>query len=313
MTDPQLHIPILVEPILEYLQVAITAQGHYVDGTLGAGGHTVAILTHNPNARVLGFDRDPNALQIARERLANYLDRVTLIHDTYETMTAHVHAWLLGNTPQVDGILLDLGLSSMQVDQAERGFSFRHEGALDMRFDPTADSPTAAELVNHLDEADLANLIYRYGEESQSRRIARQIVQSRPIHTTTQLANIIAALFPRHRDRIHPATLTFQALRIAVNDELKAVETVLPNAIDLLKSGGRLAVITFHSLEDRIVKQTFKTAATDCICPPEQPICTCDHHATIRLITRKPHIPNTEEIQTNPRARSAKLRVIEKM
>jgi 16S rRNA (cytosine1402-N4)-methyltransferase len=213
----------------------------------------------------------------------------------------------------VDGILLDLGLSSMQLDDGSRGFAFRHDAPLDMRFDPTSNDPTAADLVNGLDETELANLIYEYGEESNSRRIARAIVEARPVETTTQLAEIVARTHRGPREKIHPATQTFQALRIAVNHELEAVEIVLPMALNLLKGGGRLAVITFHSLEDRIVKQYFKHEATDCICPPRQPICTCDHHASLVLVNRKPLTASDAEIQQNPRARSAKLRIIEKL
>ncbi len=233
------------------------------------------------------------------------------MHSSYVEMQAAAES--IGWT-QVDGILLDLGLSSMQVDQPERGFAFRHEGPLDMRFDPGGDEPTAAELLNGLDAEELADIFYRYGEERQSRQIARMIVKQRPFESTGQLAGAIEALAPRHRsDKIHPATRVFQALRIAVNDELSTLERTLPLALDLLRPGGRLAVISFHSLEDRIVKQHFKLANTDCICPPEVPVCMCGHHATVRLVNRKPLEANAAEVAANPRSRSAKLRVVEKL
>ncbi len=211
----------------------------------------------------------------------------------------------------VDGILLDLGLSSMQLDTPERGFSFQQDAPLDMRFDP-ASPTTAADLVNNLPQDELADLIYRNGEERASRRIARAIVKARPLQTTRQLAAVIETVLPR-KGRIHPATQTFQALRIAVNQELERVENVLPQAVAALKSGGRLAIISFHSLEDRIVKEYFRRESRDCICPPRQPVCTCGHKATLKEITRKPITPGEAEIAANPRARSAKLRIAEKL
>lgn len=211
----------------------------------------------------------------------------------------------------MDGILLDLGASSMQFDSPKRGFSFLADGPLDMRFDP-ANPLTAAQIVNEWPEAELANVIYRYGEEPASRRIARAIVQSRPITGTGNLAAVIERVQPR-RGPHHPATQTFQALRIAVNGELDAVEQTLPVAVQALGPGGRLAVISFHSLEDRIVKEFFRFESRDCICPPKQPVCTCGHKASIREIARRPITPAEEEITQNPRARSAKLRVAEKL
>jgi 16S rRNA (cytosine1402-N4)-methyltransferase len=201
----------------------------------------------------------------------------------------------------------------MQLDQAERGFAFMQDGPLDMRFDPTSGEPSAADLVNLLDAGELADILYRYGEERHSRRIAQAIVAARPLHTTRALAEVVARASRGPREKIHPATRTFQALRIAVNDELGAVERALPATISLLRPGGRLAVISFHSLEDRIVKQTFKREATDCLCPPRQPICTCGHRASVALITRKPVEADEAEIARNPRSRSAKLRVVERL
>lgn len=306
------HIPVLLAPVLDLLRVNELRAGRFVDGTVGAGGHAAAILEAAPDARLLGLDRDPAALALARERLALFGERAMLVHASYEDMPAQVAAWL-GEGAQVDGILLDLGVSSMQLDQAERGFAFMQEGPLDMRFDPTSDVPTAADLVNLLEADELADILYRYGEERHSRRIAQAIVANRPFHTTRELAEVVASAYRGPREKIHPATRTFQALRIAVNDELGAVERTLPRAIDLLRPGGRLAVISFHSLEDRIVKQTFKREATDCICPPRQPVCTCGHTASVKLITRKPVEADDAEIAHNPRSRSAKLRVVERL
>jgi 16S rRNA (cytosine1402-N4)-methyltransferase len=265
-----------------------------------------------PEARLLGLDCDPAALAIALQRLAPYGDRATLEHESYEHMGRLVPPWLEGERG-VDGILLDLGISSMQVDDAERGFAFMREGPLDMRFDPTSGGISAADLVNSWDADELADILFRYGEERHSRALARAIIAARPITTTRELAQVIEKALRGPREKIHPATRTFQALRIAVNDELGAVERVLPIAINLLKPGGRLAVISFHSLEDRIVKQTFKEEATDCLCPPPQPICTCEHTARVALITRKPVQAEDGEIAANPRSRSAKLRVVERL
>jgi 16S rRNA (cytosine1402-N4)-methyltransferase len=313
MSDSNPHIPILVEAVLDSLNASIKSDALYIDGTIGAGGHSRAILSARDDSRLLGLDRDPQAVQLAMARLVAFRDRATLIHDTYLNMAVHAGEWLGNESPLVDGILLDLGLSSMQLDQPERGFAFRYNAPLDMRFDSTGDGPTAADLVNTLPADALADILYEYGEERHSRRIAHAIVDARPVTTTTQLAEIVADAYRGPRQKIHPATRTFQALRIAVNSELDAVTEVLPIAIDLLKPGGRLAVITFHSLEDRIVKHTFRDAATDCICPPRQPVCTCDHRATIKLVNRKLITASEAEKNKNPRARSAKMRVVERL
>ncbi len=284
--------------------------GLYIDGTVGGGGHAEAILEHSaPRGRLLGLDRDPTALAHARRRLAAFGARVTLRHASYARMGEI--AAEEGFTA-VDGILLDLGYSSLQIDDASRGFAFRLEGPLDMRFDPQAGGTTAADLVNTLPETALAELIRRYGEERRSRAIARAIVAARPLRTTTQLAEVIARAVPR-RGRIHPATRTFQALRIAVNRELEVLEESLPIALALLRPGGRLAVITFHSLEDRLVKRTFRRWSGRCECPPELPLCPCEEEPKVRWITRKPIVPSAEEVSVNPRSRSAKLRVVEKV
>ena len=303
-----MHLPVLLAETIDALQPH--SGGVYLDGTVGAGGHAEAILrASDPSGRLIGFDQDEQALIVARQRLAGFGERVALFHANFDQMK---QVTLTQAIPLADGILLDIGVSSMQLDQAERGFSFREDAPLDMRMNQTA-GQTAADLVNELGQDELANLIYQYGEERLSRRIARAIVQARPIERTQQLAEVIARATPGggRRQKIHPATRTFQALRIAVNDELGALERVLPQALKLLKPGGRLAIITFHSLEDRLVKQFFRRESQDCICPPEQLICTCDHQASIKLITKRPITATTTEIDVNPRARSAKLRVVE--
>lgn len=305
MTAP--HLPVLYKEIIHALQPK--AGGRYIDGTLGAGGHSAGLLEASaPTGEVLAFDLDPQAIEIARARLASFDERVHIIQASYVEMAEGVVrlGW-----DAVDGIVLDLGVSSMQLDTAERGFSFLQDAPLDMRFSPNA-SLSAADLVNFLPEGELADILFRYGEERQSRRIARAIAQNRPITTTRQLADLVLKTIGK-KERIHPATRAFQALRIAVNGELETVESVLPVAIGLLRSGGRLAVISFHSLEDRIVKETFRRESTDCLCPPHQPVCTCGHKAIIRLVTRKPIEASEVEIQENSRARSAKLRVVEKL
>jgi 16S rRNA (cytosine1402-N4)-methyltransferase len=305
---PQGHTPVLYQRVLEAVQPE--ASGRYIDGTLGAGGHAYGILeASSPGGELLGIDRDHAALSAAEARLRPFGERVHFRHGTYAQMKAHAAAigW-----DAVGGVLLDLGLSSMQLDDPDRGFSFRYDGPLDMRFDQDQ-SMRARDLVNELPEAALADLIQRYGEERRARRIARAIVQARPIEGTLALAGVVQQAVRRSSGRVHPATKTFQALRIAVNDELDQLQRGLDQAVDLLKPGGRLAVIAFHSLEDRIVKRTLHLESRDCICPPEQPVCTCDHVARLRLITKRPLRPDEDEIRSNPRARSARLRVAERL
>lgn len=303
-----MHLPVLYQDIIHALQPQ--SEGRYVDGTLGAGGHASGILeASQPNGQLLGLDVDPQALEISRARLAPYGIRAIIRHASYTTLTEQLRQ--IGWTA-VNGIVLDLGVSSMQLDTGSRGFSFREDAPLDMRFDPSRpDTPSAADLVNTLSEHDLADVIFRYGEERHSRRIARAILQARPLHTTGELAKVVTRVV--HGGDHHPATRTFQALRIAVNGELDAVETVLPQAVKALAPGGRLAIIAFHSLEDRIVKEYFRQESRDCICPPRQPVCGCGHKASLREITRKPIQATDAEIETNPRARSARLRVAEKL
>jgi 16S rRNA (cytosine1402-N4)-methyltransferase len=304
------HHPVLYNEIIHALQP--TGGGFYVDGTLGAGGHAWGILdASGPDGHLLGLDVDPQALELARERLAPFGSRAILVQASYVTLSEQLAALDWGT---VDGILLDLGVSSMQLDTPQRGFSFLADAPLDMRFDPT-NPVRAADLVNTLPEAELANLLFTYGEEQRSRQIARAIVNARPLYTTAQLADVVAGAARKRGapgTRIHPATLTFQALRIAVNRELEALETVLPQAVEALAPFGKLAVISFHSLEDRIVKTFFRRESKDCLCPPRQPVCTCGHQATIIELTRRPIRPQAAEMQKNTRSRSARLRVAEK-
>ncbi|MFZ5884961.1 MAG: 16S rRNA (cytosine(1402)-N(4))-methyltransferase RsmH [Chloroflexota bacterium] len=310
------HQPVLYKEIIHALQPK--PGGRYVDGTLGAGGHARGILEAcAPDGQLLGLDVDPQALEIARKTLAPYEGRVHLAQASYTTLSTQLArlGW-----EAVDGILLDLGASSMQFDTPERGFSFQHDAPLDMRFDPRAPQ-TAADIVNGYSERELADLIYEYGEERNARKIARAIVRARPLHTTRQLVAVIEAVSPRSFDRLrtargnrlHPATRTFQALRIAVNDELASVRAVLPQAVAGLRSAGRIAVISFHSLEDRIIKEFFREQSRDLVNPPYERIYEEERKATLKEITRKPITPSEEEIRNNPRARSAKLRIAEKL
>ena len=280
-----------------------------MDGTLGAGGHAAGLLAASePGGLLLGLDIDPQALALARQTLAPFGERAWLKKASYTSLPGQLAelGW-----DKVDGILLDLGASSMQFDSPQRGFSFLNDGPLDMRFDPS-NPLTAAEIVNAWPEQELADIIFRYGEEPASRRIARAIVAARPVGGTRDLAAVIERVQPR-RGPHHPATQTFQALRIAVNDELESLEKILPLAVQALGPGGRLAIVSFHSLEDRLVKEYFRRESKDCLCPPRQPICTCGHKASIKEITRRPITPTEAEINRNSRARSAKLRVAEKL
>lgn len=299
------HVPVLYDEVLAGL--CVVADGFYVDGTIGAGGHALGLLQLSaPDGHILGLDVDPNALEISRQRLVSYGDRVTLVRSNFASMKEQVDALGMG---LANGVLLDLGVSSMQLENPEQGFSFRFAGPLDMRLDPALPR-TAADLVNSLPERALADLIYRYGEERASRAIARAIVDARPVRTTSELADVVSRVVRRRK--IHPATQTFQALRIAVNDELARLREGISAALSVLKPGGRLAVITFHSLEDRIVKRFFAQEAKNCICPTEVLVCTCGHRATVEQVTRKPVRPGDQEVARNPRSRSAKLRIAAK-
>lgn len=293
------HVPVLYNEVLAGLDVR--SGGLYIDGTVGAGGHAAGILEGtSPDGRLIGFDRDAAALAVAAERLLPYGDRVRLIHAPYTALAEHVEVG------SATGMVLDLGLSSLQMDDPERGFAFRFEGPLDMRFDVRS-GLTAEAVVNTWPVDELADALFEYGEERHSRRIARAIVEARPLKTTGQLADVIARAEGRYRERIHPATRTFQALRIVVNDELGQVAEGLPLAVQALASGGRLAVITFHSLEDRIVKRFFRQASG-----------VVEEGAnfsspTLRLVNKKVIEPTAAEIEANPRSRSAKLRLIERL
>lgn len=302
------HQPVLWDEAVDALQPR--SGGRYADGTFGGGGHTQLLLARSaPDGRVIAFDLDPEAIE--RGRSLQLGDHLVLVHDSFATL--HEAAQTAHMLP-LDGILLDLGFSSYQIDDPARGFSLRLDGPLDMRFDPSRGA-SAADLVNDLDEQSLADLIWRYGEERNSRRIAAAIVRARKqqrIETTGQLATIVASATGGVRGRIHPATRTFQALRIAVNDELETLTRTLDTAVASLGPGGRLAVISFHSLEDRIVKQFIARASATCVCPPEQPVCTCQTIPTLKPVG-KPVKPTSEEIEHNPRSRSAIMRVAERL
>jgi len=283
----------------------------FVDATLGLGGHAEAILKSAENVTVIGIDRDAQAIGYAEERLAKYGARVQIFHRNFAEIKEVLAE---AKVEKANGILADLGVSSLQFDSAERGFSFRFDAPLDMRMNAESETETAAELLENLSEEEIADLIYKYGEERLSRRIARRIVWKRkigePIKTTKELAETVEKAIGRGpKDKIHPATRTFQALRIAVNGELEILEDFISDSTDILKTGGRLAVITFHSLEDRIVKHAFQKLAGKCFCPPRIPVCVCGAEKKVEILTRKPVVPNEMETLNNPRSRSAKLRV----
>ncbi len=303
-----MHKPVLYKEIIHALQPR--SGGRYVDGTLGAGGHARGILEAcTPDGLLLGLDVDPQALALARETLAPYEGRIRLVQASHITLGEQLAA---AGWDSIDGMVLDLGASSMQFDNPERGFSFMQDGPLDMRFGPHL-AMSAADIINTYDERELADIIFKYGEDRDARRIARAIVQSRPLHTTGELVAVIEKASPRRGDKTHPATQTFQALRIVVNEELAAVEITHPQAVAALKPGGRCAVISFHSLEDRIVKEYFREQSKDIVNPPYEQIYEEERMAVVKLITKKPILPSDEEIRENPRARSAKLRVVEKL
>ncbi len=301
------HTPVLVQQIIDGLMVK--SGGSYVDGTLGGGGHTEKILRHcAPNGKVLAFDLDLTAIKAARDRFKQFTSNLSIIHGSYSNMRDHAHSIDFGSA---DGVLLDLGFSSIQLDSSGKGFSFLKDEPLDMRFDTTG--PKASDLVNNMPEKELALLIYRYGEERKSRVIARAIINNRPIHSSSQLGNLIFKILGRRKENIHPATRTFQALRIAVNHELDNLRQGLDQAISLLSPYGRLAVISYHSLEDRMVKTVFREGSSNCICPPDLDVCGCQHKASIQLVTRKVVRPTFDEVLSNPRSRSAKLRIVQKL
>ena len=307
------HRPVLLRETIELL--AAERGGLFVDCTVGLGGHSEAILQAFPDATVLGIDRDDEALELARERLAQYGSRFRSVHADFRELT---RVLATAKVSQPRGILADLGVSSWQLDSPSRGFSFRHDAPLDMRMDAAGGGETAAELLGRLSEVDIARIIFEYGEERRSRRIARFIVERRergePVSTTRDLAQLVErAVGPGKKRRIHPATRTFQALRIAVNQELENLDRFVADAVDLLEPEGRLAVISFHSLEDRIIKRTLLKLSGRCQCPPRVPQCTCGARRMIEILTRRPITPVEEEVAGNPRARSAKLRAGRKL
>lgn len=306
------HISVLLEECLDAL--SIKSAGIYVDGTLGGAGHSSRIAARLTTGRLIGIDRDPVALQAAGGRLAPYKDNVTLVHSNFCDMADVLKSL---NIPGVDGILLDLGVSSPQLDDGARGFSYMTDAPLDMRMN-SGDSLSAETVVNTWSQDELRRILYTYGEERYAPQIAAAICRRRaekPVQTTLELVDIIRSAMPPAalREKQHPAKRTFQAIRIAVNDELGAVEKIMREAFDLLNPGGRLAVITFHSLEDRIVKTAMADAAKGCTCPPNFPVCVCGKKPRVKLISRKPITASDAELTANPRARSAKLRVCEKL
>ncbi|UQZ87050.1 Ribosomal RNA small subunit methyltransferase H [Paenibacillus konkukensis] len=313
------HITVLKEEAVEGLQ--IKPDGVYVDCTLGGAGHSSEIASRlGPNGLLIAFDQDDAALANAKIRLEPYQDKVRLIRSNFREIEAQLGAVeraVRDGKPQVDGILFDLGVSSPQLDEADRGFSYNHDAELDMRMDRTADL-TAKEIVNEWPEQEIARILFEYGEEKFARRIAANIAAARakgPIETTGQLVELIKEGIPAAARRTgpHPAKRSFQALRIAVNDELGAFEEALEQSIRSLAPGGRVAVITFHSLEDRICKQTFAKYVERCTCPPDFPLCVCGNKGIVKLVNRKPLEAGAEELEANPRARSAKLRIAEKL
>lgn len=307
------HRPVLLEETVSGL--VTVDDGLYVDCTLGGGGHTEAILRACPRGRVVGIDRDTEAIEASKQRLAPYGERALFIWNNFANLEQILNEQ---GIEKADGFLFDLGISSPQLDHAERGFSYQQDAPLDMRMDRTGDTLTAADIVNNASAEELTDLIYRYGEERWAKRISEFICRARaerPLETTGQLVSAIKAAIPKkvRADGHHPAKKTFQALRIAVNNELNIIAPAMECAARHLNPGGRLAVISFHSLEDRIVKDTMKYLTKDCICPPEQIVCTCRKERLIKIITRKPIVSGEAELAENPRARSAKLRIAQRV
>jgi 16S rRNA (cytosine1402-N4)-methyltransferase len=304
------HEPVLFTEVLEFL-IPSRNDGTLVDATLGLGGHAEGLLQGHSDVRLIGIDRDPEALERSRQRLSRFGDRVTLVRGRHESL---IDILKQSGTETISGLLADLGVSSMQLDDAARGFSFRFDAPLDMRMGP--DGRTAADLVSTLDEYELARILRDYGEEPFARPIARAIVKARdeaPIETTTRLAEVIRTVKKPRYNEIDPATLTFQALRIATNEELSGLDRFIDDAVSVLETGARIAVISFHSLEDRIVKRAFRRLKGECTCPPNLPVCGCGAKEIVNVLTGRPVTASEEEIARNPRSRSAKLRVAEKL
>ncbi|MBQ9249714.1 MAG: 16S rRNA (cytosine(1402)-N(4))-methyltransferase RsmH [Oscillospiraceae bacterium] len=312
MTEQPKHVSVLLQECLEYLN--IKPDGIYLDGTLGLGGHSFEIASRLTTGRLIGIDRDETAIDRAGKRLAPFADKITLVHGNFCDAAAILDNLGIGG---VDGMLFDLGVSSPQLDEAQRGFSYQQDAPLDMRMDGTA-ALTAWDVVNTWDENRLNRILWDYGEERYARRITGAILKRReqkPIESTLELVDVIKSAMPAAalREKQHPAKRSFQAIRIAVNDELGAIASMLETAPDKLNIGGRLCVISFHSLEDRIVKSGIHAREDGCTCPREAPVCTCGFHQTLKSVKRKPILPSEEEIRDNPRARSAKLRVAERV
>ena len=303
------HIPVMLEECMELLNLAQRPAGVFVDGTLGGGGHTEQILERT-TGRVIGIDRDWDALRAAGARLSPFGERFVPLHGNYANIKTLLEQ---ASVDGMDGMLMDLGVSSYQLDNPERGFSFHNDAPLDMRMDQTAEL-TAEKVLNTYPEKELVRIISQYGEEKWAVRIAKFIMAARPLHTTMNLVRVIDAAVPaaERRKVSHPARRTFQAIRIEVNSELSLLEPALRDAVDCLKPGGRLVVITFHSLEDRIVKQTFQSLQNPCTCPPKTPVCICGKKPLGRVVTRKPVLPTQEECERNLRSHSAKVRAFEK-
>ncbi|HUV52259.1 MAG TPA: 16S rRNA (cytosine(1402)-N(4))-methyltransferase RsmH [Dehalococcoidia bacterium] len=308
MCASPVHEPVLLDEVIDALQ--IQRGGRYVDCTVNGGGHAEAILDECiPGGKLLGIDADPEAIKVATERLKSYGKDAILVNENFKYLENICTRY--GFHP-VNGILFDLGMSTLQLESSGRGFSFQQDAPLDMRFSPRQ-AVTAADIVNTYSEGELTALLEKYGEEWRGRQIARRIVEKRPIATTVELAQIVSKAVAGGRGKIHPATKTFQALRIAVNQELENLELALKQAVNLLGSGGRIIAISFHSLEDRLVKEFFRRESQGCLCPPAVPICVCGHISTLRLVTKKTVRPSLAELETNPRSRSAKMRVAERI
>ena len=305
------HRPVLLDRVVELLVPALEDGGIFVDATLGRAGHARAVLERAPRASLIGIDRDDVALDASRAHLAPYEERVRLARGDFKELTSVLERF---GVTQVRGVLLDLGVSSPQLDDPSRGFSFREGGPLDMRMDTSAPL-TAAHVVNEYPERDLTRIIGRYGEERFARRVARAIVAARPIADTEALADVIRDAIPAATRRTggHPARRTFQAIRIEVNGELTALERVLDDVVDVLEPGGRVVVLSYHSLEDRMVKNKFNEESRGCVCPPDFPVCACGAEARIRVLTRKPIRPPEAEVEDNPRSSAAKLRAAERL
>lgn len=308
MTMPSSHAPVMLSETIKTLSVQ--PGGRYIDCTIGGGGHAAAIMEHSaPGGQLLGIDADPEAIKASRMKLKAFGSSLLLVNDNFINLEA---ICVKNEFKPVHGIIFDLGFSSLQLESSDRGLSFQHEAPLDMRFNPNQEV-SAADIVNNCTDAELSRLIREYGDEGYSHLIARRIIEERPIKTTLELVRIIERAIGTRRGKIHPATRTFQALRVAVNNELDNLKRAIKQAVNLLGFEGRLVVISYHSLEDRIVKRYFKQESSNCICPPQVMNCNCNHIARLKLVSKKAITPSVEEIKENPRSRSAKLRVVERL